>query len=285
MQGVKKVTELFSFELLKSIPIFTRSNKLMPRYFIKLAYNGAKFHGWQIQDNAVTVQGELNKGLSLLLGEEIKTTGCGRTDTGVNASEFFAHFDAEELIDNLVYKLNSLLPNSIVIGSITEVALESHARFDAKSRTYHYFFHNQANPFLGKFSYYIPRKLDIEKMNEACQLLLDTIDFTSFSKIHTETFTNNCHVSFAEITQIETGRFRFEITADRFLRNMVRAIMGTLLQVGKGKINLHQFQEIIDSKERQNAGKSVEGEALFLAKVEYEYIPSPPSQSEREFSE
>jgi tRNA pseudouridine38-40 synthase len=244
----------------------------MPRHFIKLAYNGTNFHGWQIQDNAKTVQGELNNALSLLLREEINTTGCGRTDTGVNASCFYAHFDAENLIDNLVYKLNSLLPNSIVVVHILDVSPEAHARFDAKSRTYHYFFHNRANPFLGKFSYYVPLEIDVQIMNQACKFLLKTKDFTSFSKIHTDTFTNNCTVTQAQIIEIEKGKYRFEITADRFLRNMVRAIMGTLLQVGKGKVTLAQFQEIIDSHDRGNAGKSVDGEALFLAMVEYEYI-------------
>ena len=244
----------------------------MARYFIKLAYNGTDFHGWQIQDNAITVQGELNKALTLLLSKETKTTGCGRTDTGVNSSQFYAHFDAEKLTGNLVYKLNSLLPNSIVIDSIFEVSPEAHARFDAKARTYHYFFHNKANPFLSQFSTYIPRELNIEEMNKACQILLNVQDFTSFSKVHTETFTNNCVVSKAIITSLGSGKYCFEITADRFLRNMVRAIMGTLINVGKGKINLSQFQEIIDSHDRGKAGKSVAGEALFLAKVEYEYI-------------
>lgn len=244
----------------------------MPRYFIELAYNGKEFHGWQIQDNAVTVQGELNKGLELLLGQEIKTTGCGRTDAGVNASQFFVHFNADKLIDNLVYKLNSYLPNSVVIEKIIEVDNEAHVRFDAISRTYTYFFHNKSNPFLGEFSYFIPGKLDIELMNRACQQLLDTVDFTSFSKVHTETFTNNCNVTLAQVSTIENGQYKFEISADRFLRNMVRAILGTLFEVGRGKINLAEFQQIIDSKNRQNAGKSVDGNALFLSKVEYEYL-------------
>ena len=244
----------------------------MPRYFIKLAYNGIKFHGWQIQDNADTVQGELNKGLSLLLGEEIKTTGCGRTDAGVNASEFFAHFDASKLIDNLVYKLNSLLPNEIVIDSVFDVDKDAHSRFDAKARTYHYFFHTKPNPFLGEFSYYIPSKLDIDLMNQAAQLLLDVTDFTSFSKIHTETYTNNCKVVLAEIKEKEAGQYKFEITADRFLRNMVRAIMGTLIDVGKNRLTIDEFKKVIESKDRQNAGKSVDGNALFLAKVAYDYI-------------
>ncbi len=244
----------------------------MSRFYIKLAYNGKDFHGWQIQDNARTVQGELNKSLSLLLSQEIKTTGCGRTDTAVNASEFFAHFDADELIPNLVYKLNSLLPNAIVVDSIFEVSPEAHTRFDAKSRTYHYFFHTKANPFLGQFSYYVPRSLDIDKMNKACDLLLNVQDFTSFSKVHTETFTNNCSVTEAKIIDLGEGKYRFQITADRFLRNMVRAIMGTLINVGKGKIDIDEFQEIIESHDRQKAGKSVAGEALFLAKVNYDYL-------------
>lgn len=244
----------------------------MPRYFIKLAYNGIGFHGWQIQDNAITVQGELNKALSLLLGQEIKTTGCGRTDTGVNASCFYAHFDADNLIDNLVYKLNSLLPNSIVIDSIIDVAPEAHARFDAKARTYQYFFHTKKSPFLGEFSTYIPRELDIDTMNKACELLLKTTDFTSFSKVNTETFTNNCKVTLAQISELDTGVFVFEIKADRFLRNMVRAIMGTLIQVGKGKLTIEQFQEVIDSLDRGKAGKSVDGKALFLSNVAYDYL-------------
>ena len=244
----------------------------MPRHFIKLAYNGIGVHGWQIQDNAITVQGELNKALSLLLSQEIKTTGCGRTDTGVNASCFFAHFDADNLIDNLVYKLNSLLPNSIVIETIIDVEPEAHARFDAKARTYQYFFHTQANPFSGEFSTYISSELDIEKMNKACELLLVTTDFTSFSKVHTDTFTNNCKVSLAKISELEAGKFVFEIKADRFLRNMVRAIMGTLIQVGKEKLTIEQFQEVIDSLDRGKAGKSVDGKALFLSNVAYDYL-------------
>lgn len=244
----------------------------MSRHFIKLAYNGIGFHGWQIQDNAITVQGELNKALSLLLSQEIKTTGCGRTDTGVNASCFFAHFDADNLIDNLVYKLNSLLPNSIVIETIIDVEPEAHTRFDAKARTYQYFFHTKANPFLGEFSTYISSELDIEKMNKACELLLVTTDFTSFSKVHTDTFTNNCKVSLAKISELEAGKFVFEIKADRFLRNMVRAIMGTLIQVGKEKLTIEQFQEVIDSLDRGKAGKSVDGKALFLSNVAYDYL-------------
>jgi len=244
----------------------------MKRYFAKIQYNGANYHGWQIQDNARTVQGEINRALELLLAKPIKTTGCGRTDAGVNASEFYFHFDADSLFENFAYRLNAVLDNDIVIKNITEVKPESHARFDAISRTYHYFIHTNPNPFLGDFSCFIRYGLDIDKMNEAANLLLKTTDFTSFSKLHTENYTNNCDVTFAKFHELEHGELRFEITADRFLRNMVRAIVGTLVEVGNGKISLQDFQKIINSKDRQNAGKSMKGEALFLAGVGYDYV-------------
>ncbi|MDA9261985.1 tRNA pseudouridine(38-40) synthase TruA [Flavobacteriales bacterium] len=244
----------------------------MTRYFIQLAFNGKDFHGWQIQDNAITVQGELNKALSLLQRIEIKVTGCGRTDTGVNASQFFAHFDAENLIENLVYKLNGVLPDTIVIEKIISLHPEAHSRFDATARTYEYFFHTKLNPFLGDFSYYISAKLDVELMNEAASKLLEITDFTSFSKLHSDAYTNNCDVTFALVSDLKNGQYKFTITADRFLRNMVRAIVGTLIDVGRGRVTLQEFQEVIESKNRQNAGKSVDGTALFLAKIEYPYI-------------
>ncbi|MEN8928221.1 MAG: tRNA pseudouridine(38-40) synthase TruA [Flavobacteriales bacterium] len=244
----------------------------MTRFFIQLAFNGKDFHGWQIQDNAVTVQGELNKALSLLQRRETWVTGCGRTDTGVNASQFFAHFDAERLIENLVYKLNGVLPDSIVIERIMELHPEAHSRFDAKARTYEYFFHTKLNPFLGDFSYYISAGLNIELMNQAASKLLKIKDFTSFSKLHSDAYTNNCDVTFAEVSDEGDGKFKFTITADRFLRNMVRAIVGTLIDVGRERVSLEEFDEIIVSKNRQNAGKSVDGTALFLAKVQYPYL-------------
>lgn len=244
----------------------------MTRYFIQLAFNGKKFHGWQIQDNAVTVQGELNKALSLLLRTDVTVTGCGRTDTGVNASQFFAHFDAENLLDNLVYKLNGVLPNSIVIEDIIKLHPEAHSRFDATSRTYEYFFHSKLNPFLGDYSYYISANLDIDLMNEAANKLLFITDFTSFSKLHSDAYTNNCDVTYAKVTELKNGQYKFTITANRFLRNMVRAIVGTLIDVGRSRVSLEEFDEIIVSKNRQNAGKSVDGTALFLSKIEYPYI-------------
>ena len=244
----------------------------MIRYFIQLAFNGKDFHGWQIQDNAVTVQGELNKALSLLQRTEIRVTGCGRTDTGVNASQFFAHFDSENLVDNLVYKLNGVLPDSIVIENIIGLHQEAHTRFDATARTYEYFFHTKLNPFLADFSYYISANLDIDLMNEAAGKLLSITDFTSFSKLHSDSYTNNCDVSFAKVTDLKSGQYKFTITADRFLRNMVRAIVGTLIDVGRGRVSLEEFQQIIESKNRQNAGKSVDGTALFLAKIEYPFL-------------
>jgi|TARA_B110000967_G_scaffold208740_1_gene261976 tRNA pseudouridine38-40 synthase len=244
----------------------------MTRYFIQLAFNGKDFHGWQIQDNAVSVQEELNKGLSLLQRTELKVTGCGRTDTGVNASQFFAHFDAESLVDNLVYKLNGVLPDSIVIENIMALHPEAHSRFDATARTYEYFFHTKLNPFLIDFSYYISADLNIDLMNEAASKLLAITDFTSFSKLHSDAYTNNCDVSFAKVTDLNKGQYKFTITADRFLRNMVRAIVGTLIDVGRGRVSQEDFQKIIESKNRQNAGKSVDGSALFLAKIEYPFI-------------
>ncbi len=244
----------------------------MTRYFIQLAFNGKDFHGWQIQNNAITVQGELNKALSLLNRTEIKVTGCGRTDTGVNASQFYAHFDAENLIDNLVYKLNGVLPDSIVIEDIIKLHSDAHSRFDATARTYDYFFHTKLNPFLGDFSYYISANLDIDLMNKAASKLLSITDFTSFSKLHSDAYTNNCDVSFAEVSYLENGQYKFTITADRFLRNMVRAIVGTLVDVGRGRVSLTDFDEIIVSMNRQNAGKSVDGTALFLSKIEYPYL-------------
>ena len=244
----------------------------MNRYFVKIQYNGSNYHGWQIQDNAVTVQGEINNALKLLLGKDIKTTGCGRTDAGVNASQFYFHFDTDNLFENFAYRLNAILSNDIVIQEIDKVDPEAHARFDATARTYHYFIHTKPNPFLGDFSCYIKQELDVEKMNLVAKILLKTTDFTSFSKLHTENFTNNCKVTKAKFEVLENGRLKFEITADRFLRNMVRAIVGTLIEVGKNKLSEQGFQEIINSENRQNAGKSMKGEALFLAGVSYDYL-------------
>lgn len=242
------------------------------RYFIKLAYNGESFHGWQKQKNNIrTVQEEIEKALQTVLQEKIELTGCGRTDTGVHAKEFFAHFDFDNIHENLIYSLNGILKKDIVIYQITKVHDDAHARFDATARTYQYYVHQQKNPFTQGMSYFVPKKLDISLMNEAAKILLETEDFTSFSKLHTDTYTNICDVTHAKWIKIDDDRLMFEITANRFLRNMVRAIVGTLIQVGEHKINLTEFKQIIDSKDRCDAGKSVDGGALFLSKITYPY--------------
>lgn len=241
------------------------------RYLIKLTYKGTDYHGWQIQPNAVTVQEELQKCLSLLLKEEIKLTGAGRTDTGVHALSFYAHFDIKNEINDsrqLIYKANSFLNYSIVIHKILSVPDDFNARFSALSRTYEYRIHQFKNPFLEDLSLQINFKLDFDLMNKAAECLFDYDDFTSFSKLHTDTKTNICKVYSAEWINREE-QMVFIIKADRFLRNMVRAITGTLLEIGKGKINIIDFRKIIESKDRSAAGVSVPAHALFLTKIEY----------------
>ncbi|HNW67996.1 MAG TPA: tRNA pseudouridine(38-40) synthase TruA [Bacteroidales bacterium] len=240
------------------------------RYFIQLAYNGSPFFGWQIQPNLTTVQGVIENALHLLLREEISVTGCGRTDTGVHAKQFFAHFETEQNIDsqNLTDKLNNFLPKEIAIEQIFSVANDMHARFSAISRTYKYYISTSKDAFNFHFSFRIYQKLNIEKMNQAADLLLHTEDFTSFSKLHTQVNNNICHVSEAR-WQNENAQLVFTITADRFLRNMVRAIVGTLLEVGKGKLTPLEFQQIINQKDRGKAGTSVPAHALFLENVRY----------------
>jgi tRNA pseudouridine38-40 synthase len=243
----------------------------MPRYFIYFSYNGSRYHGWQIQPNALSVQEELTKGINLLLREEIALTGAGRTDTGVHASYMTAHFDTNNPIrdtDSLIYKLNSLLPYDIAIKKIEEVALDFHARFNAKSRTYNYYLTTQKNPFLKESAAYINFPLDFIKMNEASQILFEFTDFTSFSKLHTDTKTNNCKIMKA-VWQKENDYWVFTIQADRFLRNMVRAIVGTLIEVGRGKLTVEEFRKIIEKKDRCAAGTSAPAQGLFLVNVEY----------------
>lgn len=243
----------------------------MRRYLIRLAYNGSNYHGWQLQENAHTVQAEITDKLSILLKENISVTGCGRTDTGVHAREFFVHFNINDLgwdLTDLVYKLNSFLPADIVIFDIVEVDSDFHTRFSAKKRTYRYYISTIKDPFAEKISYYYNGHLDMEAMNKACGYLLHYTDFTSFSKLHTQTATNNCNITFAKFESIE-NQIVFTITADRFLRNMVRAIMGTLLEIGKGRIVPEIICEIIEAKDRSKAGFSVPAHGLFLEKIEY----------------
>ena len=240
------------------------------RYFIYLSYDGARYHGWQIQPNGISVQEVLNKALSTLLREPIEVTGAGRTDAGVNASLMVAHFDCQQATDNgqLTYRLNKLLPPDIVIHKIQQVKDDAHARFSATSRTYHYYIITEKSPF-EPYAYRFPQPLDFDKMNEAAKTLFDYIDFTSFSKLHTDVKTNNCHIITARWEQLSPIKWQFTITADRFLRNMVRAIVGTLLDVGRGVLTIEQFREIIEKKDRCSAGTSVPGNALFLADITY----------------
>lgn len=243
----------------------------MNRYFIQLAYNGTNYHGWQVQPNALTVQEVMEKGISTILGQKVEITGAGRTDTGVHASFYVAHFDLPESVEDpnqLAVKMNRFLPNDISIVQIFPVEADLHARFSAISRTYHYFLTNQKEPFRKEFTARYNFVLDVEKMNEAAILLLKFSDFTSFSKLHTDVKTNNCKVSMAKWERKE-GLLVFEIKADRFLRNMVRAITGTLVEVGRGKISISDFISIIEAKDRGKAGASVEAGGLFLTDIEY----------------
>ncbi|MFC4268402.1 tRNA pseudouridine(38-40) synthase TruA [Polaribacter marinivivus] len=240
------------------------------RYFIELSYNGKNYHGWQIQPDAISVQEKINNALSTVYQKDIQIVGAGRTDTGVHASQMFAHFDIDKLIDdNLVFKLNSILPNDIFIKAIFLVDDEKHARFDALSRSYEYKIWLGRNPFLLDFSWQIhSQKPNIALMNEAAKLLLDYEDFESFSKVKTDVHTFNCNVTEAFWIQKE-NQLTFHISANRFLRNMVRAIVGTLLDVGLEKISISDFKNIIESKNRSNAGLSVPAKGLFLTQIKY----------------
>lgn len=243
------------------------------RYFIQLSYKGTNYHGWQIQPNAISVQEILTKAFSTLLKEDIEITGAGRTDTGVHALNYIAHFDSQnnQLHSDLkfLYKINSFLPKDIAVHQIRAVKNESHARFDATSRTYNYYIHTKKDPFLTDSSWYYPHKLDINLMNKAAELLFEFSDFTSFSKLHTDVKTNNCKITEAFWEQNE-HKLIFTITADRFLRNMVRAIVGTLIDVGKNKITLNDFIEIIENKNRSEAGVSVPANGLYLSNITYD---------------
>ncbi|MCG8580944.1 MAG: tRNA pseudouridine(38-40) synthase TruA [Bacteroidales bacterium] len=243
----------------------------MYRYFIELAYNGSMFHGWQIQPNAISVQEVMNDALNKVLRRDVNVVGCGRTDTGVHASYFVAHFDCDTPLadtEHLVYKLNRIVGNDVVVYSVQKVDEETHSRFHATARTYHYYLRTEKNPFVKDFSFRPFYKVDIDKMNEAAKVLFEYVDFTSFSKLHTETKTNNCKILYAKWEPSEDGAV-FVIKADRFLRNMVRAIVGTLLEVGRDKITIEQFRKVIEDKDRGKAGTSVPGQALFLVDVEY----------------
>jgi len=241
----------------------------MQRYFIQLAYKGTNYHGWQIQPNAISIQETLEKALSVKLQQEIRVTGAGRTDTGVHAEFFVAHFDCSKNIDNkTVFGLNNMLPNDIVVYNIKKVKPDFNARFDAVSRTYKYYITNTKTPFLNETATFIKNEINIDLLNKACEILYNYTDFTSFSKLHTDTKTNNCKITNVK-WYLENNIVVFEITADRFLRNMVRSIVGTMLDVNSGKTTLSDFSKIIESENRNNAGKSAPAEGLFLTNIEY----------------
>lgn len=241
------------------------------RYFITFSYDGTAYHGWQIQPHSVTVQEELQKALSTLMRKPMEVVGAGRTDTGVHARKMIAHFDHVEVLDcpQLVYKLNKLLPRDIAVQHVEPVADDMHARFSAKSRTYHYYVHLDKNPFLRSYSWQVYGNPDFELMNRAARVLMEYKDFTSFSKVNTDTKTNDCTITEARWDRVGEDQWRFTVTANRFLRNMVRAIVGTLMEVGRGRMTIEQLRSVIEAKDRCRAGDSVPGNALFLVEVLY----------------
>lgn len=246
------------------------------RFFISLSYKGDRFSGWQIQENAVSIQGELERVLSIHLGEKISVTGCGRTDSGVNALNYIAHFDTDNSafmddIRKILYKINATLDRDIVVSAICQVDSNAHARFDAYERTYRYNIHTQKDPF-AKFSYKVKHPVNIEAMNRAAQYLIGTKDFSSFEKLHGGSSSSICTVNHARWQEREqAGNYVFTISANRFLRNMVRAITGSLLEVGYGNREPEWINELLEQKDRNKAGQSVPGEALFLIEIKYPY--------------
>ena len=243
----------------------------MSRYFIYLSFNGARYHGWQIQPNGITVQAELEKALATLLRRETPVTGAGRTDAGVNARLMVAHFDTPAPLDNpteTADRLNRVLPPDIAVYDIRPVTDEAHSRFDALSRTYKYYLIDHKSPFLETFACRYRGTLDFDRMNEAAEQLYRYTDFTSFSKLHTDVKTNNCRIQQARWEK-EGDMWVFTITADRFLRNMVRAIVGTLLEIGRGRMTADGLRRVIEAKDRCKAGVSVPGHALYLVDITY----------------
>lgn len=240
------------------------------RYFLEFSYNGTDYHGWQVQPNAITVQSVLDKALSILLKRPTTTMGAGRTDTGVHAVQMVAHFDTESSIDteDLTYKLNSFLPKSIAIHNIKQVQADAHARFDATQRTYRYKISTFKDVFNFDNAYYYTNKLDVDLMNKASTILLEYSDFKCFSRAHSDVKTHICALTEAFWIKNE-HELIFQISADRFLRNMVRAIVGTLLDVGNHKTSLEDFHNIIQSKDRSKAGASAPAKGLYLTKIVY----------------
>lgn len=263
------------------------------RYFIEISFKGTNYHGWQVQNNAISIQEVLDKALSIVFRERVSTIGCGRTDAGVHAKQLFAHFDlmvkassddeiglkeglndASDHRDNHKIKqylrgINALLPSDIAAKALFKVKPDAHARFDAISRVYEYHIHFGKNPFLTDFSWQIRDELHVDKMNQAAAIMMEYTDFSCFSKSNTQVFTNNCEITFAEWKKLEEGKLVFEIHANRFLRNMVRAIVGTLIEIGKGNQEVNFIREVLESKNRSLAGVSVPACGLYLTKVIY----------------
>lgn len=247
------------------------------RYFVTFSYDGGRYHGWQIQPNGDSVQARLQGALSTLLRSDVLITGAGRTDTGVHARMMVAHFDSDACFEagegincqQLVYKLNRLLPQDIAVKSIEQVDEEKHARFSATSRMYRYYIHTKKEPFLRAYSYETHYPLDFALMNEAARLLMDYSDFGAFCKSGADVKTTLCNVSVAKWVQTSESTWYFEIRANRFLRNMVRAVVGTLMDVGRGRLSLDDFKKVIEGKRRTEAGESMPGHALFLEDITY----------------
>lgn len=242
----------------------------MPRYFLELAYKGANYSGFQVQKNANTVQAEIEKALSVFYRHDFELTGSSRTDAGVNAVQNFFHFDFQTIVVSVrdIYHLNAILPSDIVLKAIKMVRDEAHCRFDALSRTYAYHLYNAKNPFLQDQAYFYPYPLDLATLNSAAAALLEVDDFTTFSKKNTQVHTFNCKLT-ESVWLEETDRITFRVCGDRFLRGMVRGLVGTMLRVGSGKISLSDFHEIINAKDCSGADFSVPGHALFLEEVKY----------------
>lgn len=244
----------------------------MQRYFVYFSYDGTNYHGWQVQPHDNSVQAELQKALSVILRTNIEVVGAGRTDAGVHARNMAAHFDLTEPLSDeqqLAYKLNRLLPRDISVDRVEAVADDMHARFSATRRTYHYYLHQHKDPFLRYYSFETHFALDFEKMNQAAEHLLHVDDFGAFCKSHTDVKTTLCDVMEARWIQDSEYAWHFRISANRFLRNMVRAVVGTLIEVGRGRMSIDEFDRVVEGKKRTAAGESMPGNALFLEEVAY----------------
>ena len=243
---------------------------IMPRYFIEFSYDGTNYHGLQKQPSLSTIQESIEINMNKYLGVNSNLTLAGRTDTGVHAKQMFAHFDLnlDFKQDQFCNTMNKMLPKDITLESLSLVADDTHARFDASSRTYEYFVNSKKSPFNYRFSYYIKHQIDVEKMNKSCSRLINHLDFKCFSKSNTDVKTFNCDISYAKWEVLDEG-LKFKITANRFLRNMVRSIVGTMIEIGSSKISDADFQKILDSRNRSEAGLSVPSSGLFLTNVTY----------------